>query len=96
MPDGQSAPVSPQHADETTQCCAVPGLTTLHLLQPSDAQTALDRKSGGFLVQAQPLASASVAALPSISVIIDQQIIKHLGVLLGYDMQAASHLKAAT
>ncbi|KAA6410082.1 MAG: hypothetical protein FRX49_13839, partial [Trebouxia sp. A1-2] len=47
-------------------------------------------KSQGFLVQAQPLASASVAALPSISFITGQQTIKHLGVLLGYDMQAAS------
>jgi len=31
-----------------------------------------------------------VAALPSISFITGQQTIKHLGVLLGYDMQAAS------
>ncbi len=97
MPDGQPAPVSHQHADDTT----------LHVLQPSDAQEALDSsialfcaatcsqlnvsKSRGFLVQAQPLASASVAALPSISFITGQQTIKHLGVLLGYDMQAASH-----
>ena len=65
MPDGQPAPVSHQHADDTT----------LHVLQPSDAQAALDSsialfcaatcsqlnvsKSRGFLVQAQPLASAS-------------------------------------
>ncbi len=92
-PDGQPAPVSHQHADDTT----------MHVLQPSDAQAALDSsialfcaatcsqlnvsKSRGVLVQAQPLASASVAALPSISFI--QQTIKHLGVLLGYDMQAA-------
>ena len=48
-------------------------------------------KSRGLLVQAQPLASASVAALPSISFITGQQTIKHLGVLLGYDMRAASH-----
>ncbi len=97
MPDGQPAPVSHQHADDTT----------LHVLQPSDAQADLDRsiavfyaatcsqlnvsKSRGFLVQAQPRASASVAALPSISFITGQQTIKHLGVLLGYDMQAASH-----
>ena len=97
MPDGQPAPVSHQHADDTT----------LHVLQPSDAQAALDSsialfcaaicsqlnvsKSQGFLVQAQPLASASVAALPSISFITGQQTIKHLGVLLSYDMQAASH-----
>jgi len=32
-----------------------------------------------------------VAALPSISFITAQQTIKHVGVLLGYDMQAASH-----
>jgi len=97
MPDGQPAPVSHQHADDTT----------LHVLQPSYAQAALDSsialfcvatcsqlnvsKSRGFLVQAQPLASASVAALPSISFITGQQTIKHLGVLLGYDMHAASH-----
>ncbi len=59
MPDGQPAPVSHQHADDTT----------LHVLQPSDAQAALDSsialfcaatcsqlnvsKSRGFLVQAQ-------------------------------------------
>ena len=36
------------------------------------------------------LASASVAALPSIRFITSQQLIKHLGVLFGYDMQAAS------
>ncbi|KAA6425792.1 MAG: reverse transcriptase [Trebouxia sp. A1-2] len=96
MPDGQPAPVSHQHADDTT----------LHVLHLSDAQAALDSSialfcaatcsqlnvsmSQGFLVQAQPLASASVAALPSISFITGQQTIKHLGVLLGYDMQAAS------
>ncbi len=77
------------------------------VLQPSDAQVALDSstalfcaatysqlnisKSRGFLVQAQPLASAVVAALPSISFFTGQQTIKHLGVLLGYAMQAASH-----
>ena len=77
------------------------------MLRPLDAQVALDSsialfcaatcsqlnvsKSRGFLIQAQPLASASVAALPSISFITGQQTIKHLGVLLGYDMQAASH-----
>jgi len=97
MPNGQPAPVSHQHADDTT----------IHVLRPSDAQVALDSsialfcaatcsqlnvsKSRGFLVQAYPLASASVAALPSISSITGQQTIKHLGVLLGYDMQAASH-----
>ena len=48
-------------------------------------------KSWGFMVQEQPLASASVAALPRISFITGQPTIKHLGVLLGYDMQAASH-----
>ena len=97
MPDGQPAPVSHQHADDTT----------IHVLRPSDAQVALDSsialfcaatcsqlnvsKSRGFVIQAQLLASASVAALPSISFITGQQTIKHLGVLLGYDMQAASH-----
>ncbi len=96
MPDGQSAPVSHQHDD-----------TTLHVLQPSDAQAALDSsialfcaatcsqlnvsKTRVFLVQAQPLASALVAALPSISFITGQQIIKQFGDLLGYDMEAASH-----
>ncbi len=97
MPDGQPAPVSHQHADDTT----------LHVLQPSDAQAPLDSsialfcaatcsqlnmsESRGFLVQAQPLASASMAALLSICFITGQQTIKHLGVLLGYDMQGASH-----
>jgi len=97
MPNGQPAPVSHQHADDTT----------IHVLRPSDAQVALDSsialfcaatcsqlnvsKSRGFLIQAPALASASVAALPSISFITGQQTIKHLGVLLGYDMQAASH-----
>ncbi len=68
---------------------------SLHVLQPSDAQAALDssialyfaaacsqlivRKSRGFL------------ALPSITFITGQQTNKHLGVFLGYDMQAASH-----
>jgi len=96
MPDGQPAPVSPQHAD-----------TTFHALQPSDAQAALDSsiarfcaatcsqlnvsKSRGFLVQARPLASASLAASPSISFITGQETIKHLGGFLGYDMQADSH-----
>jgi len=47
-------------------------------------------KSRGFLVQARPLASASVNAVPSISSITGQQTIKHLGDVLGYDMQAAS------
>ena len=95
MPNGHPAPVSHQHADDTT----------LHVLQPSDAQVALNgsvalfcaascsqlnaSKSVGFLVQAQPLASATVAALPSISFITGQQTIKHLGVRLGYDMPAA-------
>ena len=92
MPDGQPAPVTHQHADDTT----------IHVLRPSDAQVALDSsialfcaatcsqlnvsKSRGFLIQAPALASASVAALPT-----GQQTIKHLGVLLGHDMQAASH-----
>ena len=77
------------------------------MLQPSDAQAALDSsivlfcaatcsqlnvsKSRGFLVQAQPLASASVSALPSINFIRGQQTVKHIGVLLVYDMLAASH-----
>ena len=102
MPDGQPAPVSHQHADDTT----------IHVLQPSDAQVALDSsialfcaatcsqlnvsKSRGFLVQAQPQATATVAALPSISFITGQQTIKHLGVLLGYDMQAACQQTFAT
>jgi len=96
-PDGQPAPVSHQHANDTT----------LHALQPSDAQAALDssialfcaatcsqvnvNKSQGFLVQAQPHASASVPALPSTSFITGQQKNRYLGVLLGYDMQAAPH-----
>ena len=95
MPDGQPAPVSHQHADDTT----------LHVLQPSDAQIALDdsvalfcaatcsqlnvSKSAGFLVQAQPLASPTVAALPGINFITGQQTVQHLGVRLGYDMRAA-------
>ena len=102
MPDGQPAPVSHQHADDTT----------LHVLQPSDAQVALDSsialfcsatcsqlnvsKSQGFLVQTQPLASATVPALPSIDFITGQQTIKHLGVLLGYDMRAACQRTFAT
>jgi len=76
------------------------------MLKPSDAQAALDNsialycattcsqlnvsKSRGFLVQAQPLASASIAALSSISFITGQQPSNHFGVFLGYDMQAAS------
>ena len=97
MPDGQPAPVSHQHADDTS----------LHVLQPRDAQVAIDtsidlfcaascsqlnaNKSQAFLVQSQPLASASVSALPSISFITGQQTVKHLGVRLGYDMSAACH-----
>ncbi|KAL3136231.1 hypothetical protein ABBQ32_007243 [Trebouxia sp. C0010 RCD-2024] len=97
MPDGQPAPVSHQHADDTS----------LHVLEPRDAQVALDTsiglfcaascsqlnagKSQAFLVQAQPLASATVSTLPSISFITGQQTIKHLGVSLGYDMPAACH-----
>ena len=73
MPNGQPAPVSHQHADDTS----------LHVLQPSDAQVAIDSsialfcaascsqlnasKSQGFLVQDQPLSSATVSALPGIS-----------------------------
>ena len=86
MPNGKPAPVSHQHADDTT----------IHVLRPSDAQVALDSsialfcaatcsqlnvsKSWGFLIQAPALASASVAALPSINFITGQQTIKHLGV----------------
>ena len=97
MPDGQPAPVNHQHADDTS----------LHLLHPKDAQAAIDtsiglfcaascsqlnaNKSQAFLVQSQPLASASVSALPSISFITGQQTVKHLGVRLGYDMSAACH-----
>ncbi|KAL3155634.1 hypothetical protein ABBQ32_012668 [Trebouxia sp. C0010 RCD-2024] len=103
MPDGQPAPVSHQHADDTS----------LHVLFFFfffffwDAQVALDTsiglfcaascsqlnagKSQAFLVQAQPLASATVSTLPSISFITGQQTIKHLGVSLGYDMPAACH-----
>ena len=89
MPDGQPAPVSHQHADDTT----------LHVLQPADAQLALNgsvalfcsatgsqlnvSKSRGFLVQAQPLASPAVAALPGISFLTGQQTVKHLGVRWG-------------
>ena len=96
MPDGQPAPVSHQHADDTT----------LHLLQPADAQVALDSsialfcaascsqlnasKSRAFLIGAQPPASATVSSLPSISFITGQETVKHLGVHLGYDMLAAS------
>ena len=40
-------------------------------------------------MQAQPLASATVAALPGINFITGQQTVKHLGVRLGYDMRAA-------
>ena len=70
-----------KHADDTT----------LHVLQPSDAQIALDdsialfcaatcsqlnvSKSAGFLVQAQPLASATIAALPGINFITGQQTV---------------------
>ena len=48
-------------------------------------------KSQGLLVQAQPLSSATVSALPGISFITGQETVKHLGVRLGYDMQAACH-----
>ena len=97
MPDGQPAPISHQHADDTS----------LHVLQPRDAQVAIDtsiglfcaascsqlnaNKSQAFLVQSQPLASATVDALPSISFITGQQTVRHLGVCLGYDMSTACH-----
>ena len=86
MPDGQSALIGHQHADDTS----------LHVLQPRDAQVAVDTsitlfcaascsqlnasKSQAFLVQPQPLASAAVSALPSFSFITGQQTIKHLGI----------------
>ncbi|KAL3139274.1 hypothetical protein ABBQ32_001683 [Trebouxia sp. C0010 RCD-2024] len=38
MPDGQAAPVSHQHADDTS----------LHVLEPRDAQVALDTSIGLF------------------------------------------------
>ena len=95
MPDGQPAPISHQHADDTS----------LHVLQPRDAQVAIHtsiglfcaascsqlnaNKSQAFLIQSQPLASATVSALPSINFITGQQTVKHLGVRLGYDMSAA-------
>ena len=97
MPDGQPAPISHQHADDTS----------LHVLQPRDAQVAIDtsiglfcaascsqlnaNKSQAFLVQSQPLASTTVDALPSISFITRQQTVRHLGVCLGYDMSTACH-----
>ena len=97
MPDGQPAPFSHQHA----------GDTSLHVLQLTDAKVAIDTsiglfcaascsrlnadKSQALLVQSQPLASAAVSALPSISFITGQQTVKHLGVRLGYDMSAACH-----
>ena len=96
-PDGQPAPISHQHADDTS----------LHAFQPRDAQMAIDisiglfcaascsqlnaSRSQAFLVQSQPLASTAVSALPSISFITGQQTVKHLGVRLGYDMSAACH-----
>ena len=71
MPNGQPAPVSHQHADDTS----------LHVLQPSDAQVAIDSsialfcaascsqlnasKSQVFLVEDQPLSSATVSVLPA-------------------------------
>ena len=97
FPPVSQPPVSHQHADDTS----------LHVLQPRDAQTAIDtsiglfcaascsqlnaNKSQAFLVQSQPLASASVSALPNISFLTGQQTVKHLGVRLGYDMSAACH-----
>ncbi|KAL0038486.1 hypothetical protein WJX77_008030 [Trebouxia sp. C0004] len=97
MPDGQAAPISHQHADDSS----------LHVLQPRDAQVAIDTsirlfcaasssqlnasKSQAFLVQSQPLASATINALPNIRFITGQQTVKHLGVRLGYDMSAACH-----
>ena len=75
MPNGQPAPVSHQHADDTS----------LHVLQPSDAQVAIDSSIAlfcaascsqlnasksqleDFLVQHQPLRSATVSASPGIS-----------------------------
>ncbi len=98
LPYGQSAPVSHQHADDTS----------LHVLQPSDAQIALNTsvslvcsatssqlnvgKSKGFLVQSQPLVSPTVSTLPGISFIVGSEHIKHLGVLLGYQMSLACQL----
>ncbi len=96
--NGEAASGTPAQGQEAS--CRGPS-------KPSDAQAALDSsialfcaatcsqinvsKFRGFLVQAQPLASASVAALPSISFITGQQTIKHLEVLLSFDMQAASY-----
>ena len=96
-PNGQPARISHQHADDTN----------LHVLQPSDVQVAIDSsialfcaascsklnasKSQGFLVQDQPLSSATVNALPGISFITGQQTVRHLGIRLGYSMQAACH-----
>ena len=90
------AAVSHQHADDTT----------LHVLQPSDAQAALDSsialfcaatcsqlnvsKSRGFLIQAQPLISASVAALPRISFITGHRVA--MPPLASYDRASASGL----
>ncbi|KAL0038488.1 hypothetical protein WJX77_008030 [Trebouxia sp. C0004] len=87
--------------------CSTDAHTSLHVLQPRDAQVAIDTsirpfcaasgsqlnasKSQAFLVQSQPLASATINALPSIRFITGQQTVKHLGVLLGYDMSAACH-----
>ena len=90
MPNGQPAPVSHQHADDTS----------LHGLQPSDAQVAIDSsialfydascsQLNGFLLQDQPLSSATVSALPGISFLTGQHTVRHLGVCLGYSMQAA-------
>ena len=95
MPDGQPAPISHQHADDTS----------LHVSHPADAQLAIGSsialfcaatgsqlntaKSQAFLVQPEPLTSATVAALPDISFITGQQTVRHLGIRIGYDMQAA-------
>ncbi len=46
-------------------------------------------KSKGFLVQSEPLVSPIVSTLPGISFIVGSEHVKHLGVLLGYQMAAA-------
>ncbi|DBB01263.1 TPA: hypothetical protein ACH3X1_001129 [Trebouxia sp. C0004] len=65
--------------------------TSIRLFCAASSSQLNASKSQAFLVQSQPLASATINALPSIRFITGQQTVKHLGVRLGYDMSAACH-----
>ncbi len=90
-PDGQPAPVSHQHADDTS----------LHVLQPSDAQAALDSSIALFCAttcsqQVSGFSGPNTAPCLNLTSCPPQHQLHHrptdhLGVFFGYDAQAASH-----